>query len=501
MSIFRQLRWKLTFSYTIVTVSAFLVIVLILGGLLFAQIFLPGSYLNPEQLIEGWLNSTIPSTYLMWSQILAQSPVDVELVQRYLNDPQSNITGSDLFRIGALQFSVTTRASIRALIFETDGTLLGTSTPDDPIFRSAIGKRLDPTLVPGLEAPLEAALAGETDPGRLYTVLKPNEQYVMAAPIFSRASGDGSELVGVMVVIFDALPTQRDIPAHILRVAGISLVVLLLGVGTMGAIFGAFFAHGLTTRFKRISAATDLWSVGDFSRYIDDTTGDEITQIAQRLNRMAEQLKVLLRRRQDMAVSEERNRLARDLHDSAKQQALAASFELGTALTLYERDPDAAKNHLVEADTLIDSVRKELTNLVHELRPQAMDGQDFSETLKEYAIDWSRRSGIELEFRVEGNNELPLEIRETLFRIAQEALANVARHSAASCTDLFLDFEPNSAKLVIKDNGCGFDTHAQQAGIGLSSMRERAEVLAGSFAAESAPGRGTQIVVTLPLAD
>ena len=106
-----------------------------------------------------------------------------------------------------------------------------------------------------------------------------------------------------------------------------------------------------------------------------------------------------------MAVSEERNRLARDLHDSAKQQALAASFELGTALTLYERDPDGAKHHLVEADALVDSVRKELTNLVHELRPQDMDGQDFSETLKEYAFEWSHRNGIEMNFHVEGNND------------------------------------------------------------------------------------------------
>ena len=69
---------------------------------------------------------------------------------------------------------------------------------------------------------------------------------------------------------------------------------------------------------------------------------------------MARQLQGLLRTRQDMAVSEERNRLARDLHDSAKQQALAASFELGTALTLYERDPQEAKKHLAEADTLVD---------------------------------------------------------------------------------------------------------------------------------------------------
>ena len=107
-----------------------------------------------------------------------------------------------------------------------------------------------------------------------------------------------------------------------------------------------------------------------------------------------------------MAVSEERNRLARDLHDSAKQQALAASFELGTALTLYERDPDEAKKHLAEADTLVDSVRKELTNLVDELRPQSMDGEDFSEILKEYGMEWSHRSGIELNFHVEGNDEI-----------------------------------------------------------------------------------------------
>ena len=142
-----------------------------------------------------------------------------------------------------------------------------------------------------------------------------------------------------------------------------------------------------------------------------------------------------------MAVSEERNRLARDLHDSAKQQALAASFELGTALTLYERDPQEAKKHLTEADTLVDSVRRELTNLVDELRPQSMDGDDFSETLKGYGAEWSHRSGIKLNVHVEEADEnLQPVIRETLFRIAQEALANIARHSSASQAEISLDY-------------------------------------------------------------
>jgi NarL family two-component system sensor histidine kinase LiaS len=266
----------------------------------------------------------------------------------------------------------------------------------------------------------------------------------------------------------------------------------------MGAIFGAFFAHGLAERFKRISATTDLWSEGDFSRYIDDATGDEITQFTQRLNNMAKQLQSLLRRRQDMAVSEERNRLARDLHDSAKQQALAASFELGTALTLYDRDPGGAKKHLLEAEVLVDSVRKELTDLVEELRPSSLDGQDFTEILKEHALDWSHRSGIEVDINIQGNDKLSPATRETIFRIAQEALANIARHSSAMRAIVSLEYGNGLITLTIKDDGRGFDTHAGHSGLGLHSMQERAEALGGTLTVQSAPGQGTQVKAAMP---
>lgn len=305
-------------------------------------------------------------------------------------------------------------------------------------------------------------------------------------------------MVGAIAAVFEKIPTRSDIPLNVVNIAVRSLLIFLLGAGLMGALFGAFFARGLSSRFKRLSAITDAWSTGDFSRYIDDNTGDEVSQFAQRLNNMARQLQGLLRRRQEMAISEERNRLARDLHDSAKQQALAASFQLGTALTLYDRDPQGAKEHLVEADTLVDSVRNELTNLVHELRPQSNDGQGFADTLKEYALEWSHRSGIELNVAIEGNEELSVETRGTLFRIVQEALANIARHSSASFADVSLDYGTDRVTLIIKDNGHGFDPRAQQSGLGLYSMRERAEVLGGSFTVESNPDQGTQIVVTLP---
>ncbi len=266
----------------------------------------------------------------------------------------------------------------------------------------------------------------------------------------------------------------------------------------MGTVFGAFFAHGLSNRFKRLSNTIDAWSEGDFSRFIEDTTGDEISQFTQSLNKMAKQLQSLLHRRQEMAVSEERNRLARDLHDSAKQMALAASFQLGTALTLYDRDPQIAKKHLVEADALVDSVRNELTNLVHELRPQPVGGHDFPKIFREYVVDWAHRSGIKLNIDIEGNDELSVETREALFRIAQEALANIARHSSASWADVSLEYETEVVKMSIKDNGHGFDKSVQHSGLGLYSMRERAEVLGGSFTVESSPEQGTTLAVTLP---
>ncbi len=386
----------------------------------------------------------------------------------------------------------------RVVIVGADGTFLGTSI-EDPTLRSAIGQSFDPTLVPGLEAPYKAALAGDKEPGHLYTVLEPNRRYVFAGPAFNRNGESENQVVGVVVILFDAVPTQGDIPAHILKILGRSLVIFFLGVGIMGAIFGSFFARGLTRRFNRISATTDLWSVGNFSSYLDDPAGDEIAQFTLRLDNMAKQLQSLLRRRQDMAVSEERNRLARDLHDSAKQQAMAASLELGTALTLFERDPQGAKSHLVEAETLVDAVRKELTNLVHELRPQDMDGMDFSDTLKEYAIEWSHRNGIELDFNIEGSSEISLEARQTLFRIAQEALANVARHSSANCVNLSLENGMDDVTMSIKDDGCGFVPSAPHGGIGLDSMAERAGVLGGNLSIESAPGKGTQITVALPV--
>jgi len=504
MKIFRQLRWKLTLSYTLVTVGALLVITLVLGGILLIRIFEAESYqppgYDPEGYVAGFMDiENETSSYLYYCQVLSQTPQDLELVNRMLTKLKAVFATSDLFHIGQVMVRASTIGDLRVAVFKPDGILLGASLPNDPSFVGQVGKVFDPARVLGLEKPFKAALAGATDSKLLYTELEKDQRYVFVAPCLNRAGGDSNQVMGIIVLLFDGVPTEADVPAYTLNLVLKSLPIFLLGMGIMGAIFGSYFAYGLTARFNRLSAAADLWSEGDFSKYIDDSTGDEISQFAQRLNNMARQLQSLLRSRQDMAVSEERNRLARDLHDSAKQQALAASFELGTALTLYERDPQEAKKHLAEADTLVDSVRRELTDLVDELRPQSMDGEDFSEILKGYGAEWSHRSGIMLNVHVDGSDEnLQPVTRESLFRIAQEALANVARHSAASQVEISIDYGKVSVKLVIKDDGRGFDTSAPHSGLGLHSMQERAESLGGSFSVASEPGQGTRIVVALP---
>ncbi|MBE0528246.1 MAG: sensor histidine kinase [Thermoleophilia bacterium] len=201
-----------------------------------------------------------------------------------------------------------------------------------------------------------------------------------------------------------------------------------------------------------------------------------------------------------MAVSEERNRLARDLHDSAKQEALAASFHLGTALTLFESDSESAKSHLIEADHLVDSVRGELTDLIHELRPPSMNGTRFDETINEYIIDWAHQTGIEATLNVDGFVDLSLEIKQAIYRIMQEALANVTRHSTAEKVDVIMNFGDNSVEFCISDDGIGFDPQQHpNDGMGLDSMRERVESLRGEFAIESEPGRGTKVCITIPI--
>jgi signal transduction histidine kinase len=488
----RQLRWKLTLSYTAVTVGALLLVLLLMTILILSTIFLPYDQVSPDVWVQAVNEQVVPITRLL----LSETSVNMAGLAEFVNySDTAKLSGIDLLQLGNVTLYIRATTPLEMFIFDANGLLLGRT--GYPAFKDG-GQVIDSTTIPNLNTPLRAALAGETDPDQLVTAGEPGEKWVVAVPVFASGKEEGKQL-GAVAYVVESMPTRQLIPSHTLALLAPSLLAFLLAAGVVGALFGSQTAKSMVRRFKYLSSVTDAWSEGDFSEFIEDPTGDEITEFGQRLNRMAEQLNELLKRRQEMAVSEERNRLARDLHDSAKQQALAASFQLGTTLTLYDQDPEAAKAHLLEADSLVDTVRVELTNLIRELRPYSRNGHDLAETLNEYALEWAHRSGIAVDVSVQGAGNLSPDMEGALYRILQEALANVARHSAAEKVAVELRHDMDTVTLTVQDDGRGFNARIGQKGMGLHSMRERADSLGGTFELESKPGAGTRIMVLLPL--
>jgi NarL family two-component system sensor histidine kinase LiaS len=362
----------------------------------------------------------------------------------------------------------------------------------------ATGEKLDPALVLGLEKPLAAALQGNTSADEIYYQFENSDAFLMAIPVFYPDVAD--QVVGVVVFNMRDISTEGDRGNYFGVVVLRSLAIILVASVMVGATFGALTAEGLAGRFRRIAAASEAWSRGDFSTRIHEESSDEIGQLAGRLDGMAQELQELVEKRQELAIAQERNRLARDLHDSAKQLALAASFQIAAARELFDRDPQTASKHLADAENLVDKVRTELTDLIHELRSTQMDGRDFNDIVRTYAAEWAHSSGIGVQVDIRADENLPIEVEEVLYRILQEALANVARHSGARQAFVLLEQQNGEIQLSVRDEGVGFDEESVSSGMGLSSMQERAEAIGGFTRVNSRPGAGTEVRVVLPLA-
>jgi len=210
------------------------------------------------------------------------------------------------------------------------------------------------------------------------------------------------------------------------------------------------------------------------------------------------EIELLFKQNKELAIIEERNRLARDLHDSAKQKAFAALAQIGTASGTIQNNPKSAQEHLNEAENLVYDVIQELTFLIQEMYPLALKEKGLVTSLREYLFEWESRNDITVSINVEGARRLPLNIEQALYRIAQESLANVARHSHASKVEISINYTDEAVCLRISDNGRGFDPKQKPNGIGLRSIRERAESISGQVIIESIIGKGTSVNVSMP---
>src|ERR671916_3163338 len=356
------------------------------------------------------------------------------------------------------------------------------------------GERFEADRVPRLDPLVDAALNGE-EKARNLSANTPQGRILTAIPI----EGENGRVSGALVGTF----RMPDLTGPLLIAVGVSAVLLMIPAAFLGTIFGFFTAWGLTRRLRMLALAAQSWSQGNFSVVTRDRSKDELGQLSRELNDMAAQLESLIQAKGELATLEARNRFARDLHDSVKQQVFATSLQIAAARALIDQeDKEAAESHLAQADELVRLAQKELNVLIHQMRPAALEGKGLSAALQHYATDWSKKSEIPAEVHVRGEREAPLEVEQALFRLAQEALANVAKHSGAGNVEVDLIYASDSLTLRVADDGRGFDPAKNPGeGFGLQSMHERLEKLGGRVEVESAPGKGTRVTCVCPLED
>jgi NarL family two-component system sensor histidine kinase LiaS len=479
--IFRGLHWKLTLSYTLVTVAALLVVQLIAVILVWAAV--NNSNIYPRAIIAVVKEELAPQ------------------IAGYLDDPEPDINGlagwlqaaetSAGLTFQSINFPV---AQVSLSDFDENTNLLVLDTNLHLLAGIPASIQKEYTLIlDQADQAVAAALSGEDDP-RQISQLTPNQTLTVAVPVV----GKTQQVLGIVILRTKYPP--RGILVGMISYVGGSLIFFTIAAGFVGTIFGFITARGLTHRLQHVTKVTDHWSQGDFSTFIQERSADEIGQMAQRLNRMAEQLQNLLQTRQELAAMNERNRLARDLHDSVKQQVFASTMQIGAARSMLNQDPDAAREHLAEAEQLSRQAQAELAALIRELRPFSLSEKGLNLALEDYVADWSRQSDIAVDISVANDLDLPTNIEQDLFRIAQEALSNITRHSEASSVAIQLHQEGDQVILIVSDNGKGFDVSAALGqGLGLRSMAERLQTLGGNLVVESEPGRGTWITARCPI--
>jgi signal transduction histidine kinase len=204
----------------------------------------------------------------------------------------------------------------------------------------------------------------------------------------------------------------------------------------------------------------------------------------------------LFEQAQASAVGEERARIARDLHDSVTQTLYSASLIAEALPRVWARNPQQVRGSLTTLLQLIRGALAEMRTLLFELRPAALEEASLDRMLHQLADVLTGRTRTPVEVTVQGRSDVQAEVKIALYRIAQEAFNNIAKHAGATQVAVTLQGLPDRVILAIQDDGRGFGPHAVPAErMGMRIMRERAEAIGAQLVVESEVGRGTEVRV------
>ena len=276
----------------------------------------------------------------------------------------------------------------------------------------------------------------------------------------------------------------------------IMLVSLIIFMFLLG--FAQIISKMVTQPIRKLKNAAQLLGQGNFENKVSIHTGDELELLAGTFNTMSDQLKEERSKRiralydgQEM----ERKRISRELHDGLGQRIVGAKLLIENC---SEDDPACLVKTINETKTSLYGIVEELRRISNDLMPASLDELGLETALKNLCNDVSRQTGLEAEFFSNivnmpvGNNAV------YLFRIAQEAIQNIIKHSKARYFSVQFIGTRDFQILIIEDNGTGFNPESARKGNGLINMRERAGLLGGTVSVESDTGKGTTIRVKIP---
>lgn len=271
--------------------------------------------------------------------------------------------------------------------------------------------------------------------------------------------------------------------------------VLLLSV-PIGIACGLVAARYVTRQLQKMNEVTESWRQGNFDARIALPSDDVLIRHSQHLNAMAQDLELFLSLKQNIALSDERNRVARELHDTVKQKLFALGLQLATAKT-KPAAMEAASEHILEAETITREAQHDLMEIITQLRPAGTSDTSLYERIGMIADDFKRRFDVSIELNCSDPVQCNAPTEHHVLRIVQESLMNAVRHGKASKIAIASKIDQDIATLTIADNGGGFDVAKKTHGFGITSMRDRTRDLPeGKFEILSAAQEGTRITLS-----
>ncbi|WP_068773846.1 sensor histidine kinase [Paenibacillus sp. FJAT-26967] len=291
--------------------------------------------------------------------------------------------------------------------------------------------------------------------------------------------------------------------------------MLIGGAIVLGAAYGYWNSNRTTRRLELLMETMQLLEIGSLSRSTLPPLGeDEIGRLGEQLGRVVkkweEQVASLQRlsnnnaqlaeKARVSAIIEERQRLARELHDAVSQQLFAISMTATAALRTLDKDFGRAQRQIHLIEEMSSVAQSEMRALLLHLRPVHLEGKQLSEGLNRLLEELKAKVPMEIMWEVDENITLTKGIEDHLFRIVQEAMSNALRHSKATKLELRMQQKAGWLRLLFRDNGIGFDLDEEkQTSYGISTMRERVNEIGGSLQLVTAPGSGTRIEIRVPI--